>query len=36
MQNTNTNTNNQNNEQNQGLFYVVDERTGLVQVVKRG
>lgn len=32
----NTNTNNQNNEQNQGLFYVVDERTGLVQVVKRG
>lgn len=30
------NTNNQNNEQNQGLFYVVDERTGLVQVVKRG
>lgn len=32
----NKNTNNQNNEQNQGLFYVVDERTGLVQVVKRG
>lgn len=32
----NQNTNNQNNEQNQGLFYVVDERTGLVQVVKRG
>lgn len=32
----NKNTHNQNNEQNQGLFYVVDERTGLVQVVKRG
>ena len=32
----NTNTNNQNNEQNQGLFYVVDERTGQVRVVKRG